>query len=64
MNISPLVGDNVIFDENNNYILEVLPRSNSLIRPPVSNIDQAIIIASVKDPDFSTNLLDKLITII
>lgn len=64
MNITPLVGDNVVFDEINKYILEVLPRSNSLVRPPVSNVDQAFIVASVKDPDFSTNLLDKLLTII
>ena len=64
MKISPLVGDEVIFDENNNYILEVLPRQNALLRPPVANIDQAVIITSVKHPDFSSNLLDKLLTII
>ncbi len=48
----------------NQYILRVLPRKNELVRPPVSNIDQVIIITSVKHPDFSTNLLDKLLTII
>ena len=62
-NISPVVGDYCIFDEKNNYILEILPRKNYLIRPLVSNIDQGIIITSVKHPDFSSNLLDKLITI-
>ena len=64
LNITPLVGDNVIFDEQNNYILEILPRKNELVRPPVANIDQAILITSVKEPDFSSNLLDKLITIV
>ena len=64
LNITPLVGDNVIFDEQNKYILEILPRTNELVRPPVANIDQAILITSVKEPDFSSNLLDKLITII
>lgn len=64
LKISPLVGDEVIFDEYNNYILEVLPRQNVLLRPPVANIDQAVIITSVKHPDFSSNLLDKLLTII
>ena len=39
-------------------------KKNSLIRPPISNIDQAVIITSVKEPDFSTNLLDKLLVII
>lgn len=62
--ISPVVGDNVIIDEANSYIMEVKPRKNYLVRPPVANIDYAIIIASVKNPNFSTNLLDKLLTII
>ncbi len=64
MNITPLVGDIVQFDEINHYILEIFPRKNELIRPPVSNIDQAFIITSVKHPNFSSNLLNKLITII
>lgn len=64
LNITPLVGDNVIFDEKNKYILEVLPRKTELVRPPIANIDQAVIITSVKDPDLDTNLLDKLINII
>lgn len=63
-NLVPLVGDNVLFDEKNNYLLEILPRKNSLIRPSVANIDQVVIITSVKDPDFSSNLLDKLLTIV
>lgn len=62
-NIKPLVGDLVSFDEKNNYILDILPRTNSLLRPPVSNIDQAIIVSNVK-PTFDTNLLDKLLCII
>jgi len=62
-NITPLVGDEVIIDEKNNYILEVKKRKNELVRPPVSNIDQAVIITNVK-PTFNTNLLDKLLCII
>ena len=62
--IKPVVGDNVIFDDKNNYILEILPRVNSLRRPPISNVDQAFVITSAKEPDFSSNLLDKLINII
>lgn len=64
LKLTPLVGDEVIFDEKQNYILEILPRKNELIRPPVANIDQAFIITSVKHPNFSTNLLDRLITLI
>lgn len=62
--ITPTVGDYVKFDENNNYILEILHRKNTLIRPLVSNIDQAFIITSCKSPDFSTNLLDKLLVML
>lgn len=63
MNLTPIVGDYVIFDEENNYLLEILPRKNSLIRPLVANIDQAFIITSCRYPDFDSNLLDKLLTI-
>lgn len=62
--IIPLVGDRVIIDEQNNYILEIKPRKNHLIRPTVANIDQALIVTSVKNPNLDTNLLDKLLTII
>ena len=64
MKLSPLVGDRVIFDEENQYLLEILDRKNSLVRPSVSNVDQAIIVSSVKRPELDTYLLDKLLTII
>ena len=64
INVTPLVGDFVNFDIDNNYILEVLPRKNELTRPSICNIDQAVIISSLKQPDFDTNLLDKLLCII
>ncbi len=63
-NISPLVGDIVRIDPNNNYILEINSRKNSLVRPPIANVDQAVIIMSIAEPDFSDNLLDKLITVL
>ena len=63
LRLTPLVGDEVIINEDN-YILDILPRKNELKRPSISNIDEAIIITSLKQPDFSTNLLDKLITVI
>ena len=62
--ITPLVGDQVIIDEINNYLLEIKPRKNSLIRPTIANVDIAIIVTSVKEPNFDSNLLDKLLTII
>ena len=59
--ITPLVGDEVIFQGN--YIMEVLPRRNELNRPSICNIDKAVIVTSLKNPDFSSNLLDKLIVV-
>lgn len=60
----PLVGDNVVIDSENNYILEIKKRKNELVRPSVANIDQVVILASAKHPNFDTNLLDKLLVII
>lgn len=64
LGITPLVGDNVEVNIDDKYILEVLERKNELERPSISNVDQAVIVTSVKIPNFSTNLLDKLLTII
>lgn len=61
--IVPLVGDYVLFDKDNLVIEEVLPRKNFFERPVVANIDQAILITSLKEPDFSLDLLDKLISL-
>lgn len=61
---TPLVGDIVTFDKDNNYILEIKKRKNELIRPTVANVDIAVIVTSVKKPDFDSNLLDKQLTII
>ena len=44
--------------------MEIKDRKNQLIRPSVSNVDQAIIVTSVKNPSLDTNLLDRLLTII
>ncbi len=64
MHITPLVGDIVIIDYENRYILEILKRKNELIRPSIANVDQAVIITSVHIPNFSSNLLDKLLVTI
>ncbi len=62
-NIKPTVGDYVLFDKETLRINELLPRKNSLIRPLISNIDKLFIITSIKKPDFSSFLLDKLLLI-
>ena len=59
---SPKVGDKVLFDED--FIKDVKERHNNLLRPPVSNIDQAILINSAKEPNFSFNLLDRFLMLV
>lgn len=60
INIKPCVGDNVIID--NNTICEILPRKNILIRPNISNLDLAIVVASIKEPNYSSYLIDKFLS--
>lgn len=62
--ITPLVGDFAKITKEKNLIEEIMKRKNELIRPPVSNIDIALVVTSAKEPDFSSNLLDKMIDII
>lgn len=60
--ITPLVGDEVRFESDNptdGYLLEVFPRQNELVRPPVANVDQGVIVMSMVEPNFSYNLLDR-----
>ncbi|MFD0587911.1 ribosome small subunit-dependent GTPase A [Paenibacillus sp. GCM10027627] len=59
---SPLVGDRVQFSltENGEGAVEALfPRSSELIRPPVANVDVAILVFSVTEPTLNLQLLDK-----
>ncbi len=62
--LTPLVGDEVVIDPENNYILEILPRLNELVRPMIANVDYAVVITSCKNPNLSLNLLDKLLSVI
>ena len=59
---TPLVGDYVEFkadNENEGYVLKILERKNQLVRPPVANVDCAIVVTACIEPDFSSNLLDR-----
>ena len=60
--IKPVVGDYVEFSAENQqegYLLKILPRRNQLVRPPVANVDMAVVVTSAKEPAFSANLLDR-----
>lgn len=63
-NIIPVAGDEVIYEElenNKGYIKSIKERKNQLVRPPVSNIDQALIVVALKEPEFSSLLLEKML---
>ncbi|OCA83876.1 ribosome small subunit-dependent GTPase A [Pseudobacillus wudalianchiensis] len=65
--VSPLVGDFVEFQVENDlegYILAIEERKNELVRPPIANVDQAILVFSAARPDFSTALLDRFLVLI
>ncbi|MBE6160618.1 MAG: ribosome small subunit-dependent GTPase A [Firmicutes bacterium] len=62
--ITPVVGDRCIIDCKESVINEILPRKNSMERPLIANVDIAVIVTSVKKPDLSLNLLDKMISLV
>ena len=63
-NISPVVGDYVIINTDDNVIEDILDRKNILERPVIANVDMAFIVTSTKKPNLDLNLLDKLISVI
>lgn len=65
--VTPLVGDEVVFQAENDkegYVLEVKDRKNELVRPPIANVDQAILVFSAVEPGFSTTLLDRFLVLV
>lgn len=60
--LRPAVGDYVdlFFEDDGSVMIEkILPRKNALLRPVIANVDQAVIVFSVKSPDPHLNLLDR-----
>lgn len=60
--IIPYVGDYVRLSEEN-VILEILPRKNSILRPPVSNLDQILFVVSSCHPSPNLLLLDSFLAV-
>lgn len=64
--INPLVGDfvsYVIEGENDGTVTVIHERKNELVRPPISNVDQALLVFSIVEPKFSSYLLDRFIAV-
>lgn len=65
--ISPLVGDRVLFELTENgegTVDELFPRTTELIRPPVANVNQAVLVFSLAEPDLNLPLLDKFLVFV
>lgn len=63
-NITPVVGDDVIIDVNDEEhlsanITEICERRNILIRPACANIDQALVVFAAASPEPNYSLLDR-----
>ena len=61
-NMKPVVGDLCDFEIDDNqegYIKKIAKRKNYLTIPPISNIDQALLVFSITHPDFDSLLLDR-----
>lgn len=56
------VGDFVDLSEDNNFIISLKNRNNSLNRPKVSNIDVAIVICALKEPEIDFVQLNRYLT--
>lgn len=64
--ITPLVGDYVTISVNENAentIDSIKKRKNSLVRPPLANIDRLFILASIVDPAINMLVIDRIIAI-
>ena len=57
----PTVGDFV--EVADGMIVEIFPRKNLLIRPPVANIDKLFVVSSLKDPEPDFVYIDKMTVI-
>ena len=64
---SPLVGDMFDFTkegDSDGYVMKIHSRKNELVRPPIANVDRAVLVFSVKEPAFNTILLDRFLVVL
>ncbi len=60
----PTVGDRVVIkrkEQGYAQLSDILPRKNLLVRPPVANVDQLLIVVSASAPEPDWMLVDRLI---
>ncbi|KAB3535227.1 ribosome small subunit-dependent GTPase A [Alkaliphilus pronyensis] len=67
-NETPMVGDKVHFsilnqEEKLGMVEEILQRKNELIRPPVVNVDQAVVVFAITQPEPNLSLLNRFLVL-
>lgn len=61
--IKPMIGDQVEIETEGGQgsIMEIAPRRNTLVRPPVANIDMLLVVAATTTPEPNLRLIDKML---
>ena len=54
------VAENV---EDDSWITEIMPRKNQFLRPPISNVDNMVVVFSVSNPEPNLLVIDKLLVV-
>lgn len=66
--LRPMIGDYVFWtkaeQDEEATITEVLPRKNRLLRPPVANVDQVLVVETLVEPMVNALQLDKLLAVL
>lgn len=66
-NLKPMIGDKVEIEIDpkselpKGFITQIYPRTSSMIRPPVANIDTMILVVAAASPEPSLFLIDKML---
>ncbi len=68
LGVKPLVGDMVEIDvtdeaDREGNLIRILPRKSVLVRPAVANVDMALIVFAVAEPEPHFNLLDRFLVL-
>lgn len=60
--VKPVVGDKVLINDDYSMIIDVFERTSFLKRPTIANLDQILLVFSLKEPEFSYHLAFKYLT--
>jgi ribosome biogenesis GTPase / thiamine phosphate phosphatase len=62
--MNPLVGDDVEYEMTGpaeGVVTLIQPRRTELVRPPIANVEQAVVVCSLREPDFQQMPVDRVL---